>query len=348
MISKRFDFNPTSILKLNDIQVEAKKKVEYKIQSGKYKFEMKKCQVCDSSTHEELAKRDRYGLQHTTVICSNCGLVYTNPQMSLDSYDEFYNSEYRDLYVGSSSTTDLFFKRQIKKGQSIYNYIKENSDVVLNDKTKVLEIGCGAGGILQFFKQKGCCVKGIDIGGKYLEYGIEKHSLDLTKGTLHTLDLKFKPDIIIYSHVLEHITELNAEIGLIKKIISLETLLYIEVPGMKMIHKTYKRDFLLYLQNAHTFCFSLSSLNNLLSKNGFKLLKGNESIQSIFVPHENIKSRHTNDLEPTIEYLQKIEKSRRLYFFSIINLKNRFKTLIIYILTKIGLKQKVAGLLNKN
>ena len=348
MISKRYKYDPKSILKLNNIQLNAKKEIEKKINSGHYNFKHINCQICAQGKFETLAEKDRYGLQHKTVICKNCGLVYSNPQMSLGSYIEFYESEYRNLYVGTQRPTELFFKRQVKKGKSIYKFINCAVSNFIKNKTKVLEIGCGAGGILHYFKQKGCIEKGIDLGGEYLLFGKKNYNLDLVKGSIQNLVLDFIPDIIIYSHVLEHITDLNSELNYIKDLMSPNSILYIEVPGIKMIYKNYKMNFLLYLQNAHTFCFSLTSLNNLMLKNQFKLVSGNENVQSLYIKN-NFKSnsKNINDFEHVIKYLTVTETFRVLYPLSINNIKAKTVKLLILLLDFFRLKNTISKLITK-
>ena len=349
MISKRFTFNSTSILKLNSVQFHAKELVERKIKEGKYRFKQIKCPVCASEDHLLIAEKDRYGLPHKTVICKVCGLVFSNPQMMFESYVEFYNTEYRNLYVGSEQATALFFNRQVKKGEKIYKYILDSKTSKLEPGTKVLEIGCGAGGILYFFKQKGCEVMGIDLGGDYLEYGIKNYGLNLSKGSVEHLDTGFVPDIIIYSHVLEHITDLNSELLHISKILEPDALLYIEVPGIKNIHKNYKMNFLLYLQNAHTFNFSLTSLKNLMFKNQFECIVGNEEVQSIFKKSIiKIDATQVNDYSSVLGYLKKTEKNRLFYAFSFGNIKNNILLLLKTVFTFLGIQKFVVKFLGKN
>ena len=48
------------------------------------------CNLCGADTTVELARRDKYRLAVTSVMCRNCGLMYLNPRPSVKSYDEFY------------------------------------------------------------------------------------------------------------------------------------------------------------------------------------------------------------------------------------------------------------------
>ena len=61
------------------------------------------------------------------------------------------------------------------------------------------------------------------------------------------MDKNYKADIIIYSHVFEHILDLDKELDAIKSHLKPEGILYIEVPGIKYVHNTYEMNFLKYL-----------------------------------------------------------------------------------------------------
>ena len=199
------------------------------------------------------------------------------------------------------------------KGRSIYNYLNSNQLIKDANKLSVLEVGCGAGGILKYFKDIGCSVKGVDLGGEYIQYGIDEHRLNLSIGTINDVD--FSPDIIIYSHILEHVLNLREELKKIHMLLLDTGILYIEAPGVKNLTNSYKMDFLRYLQNAHTYHFTGESLNNLLSTNGFNMITGNEVIQSVYrkKSENDITRRIVNDYNPALKYLKKLEIARRLF-----------------------------------
>jgi SAM-dependent methyltransferase len=264
------------------VQKAAKLKVEQKIALGVYWFEDTVCPVCSSEDYEQLAEKDRYGLYCKTVICKKCGLLITHPRMNQASLNQFYSEDYRELYTGSKQAHARFFFLQRRQGYRIINFIRKyDRSISFRDKF-VLEIGCGAGGILDLFRDAGAQVMGFDLGADYLKYGVKEHHLHLVCGTIADYHETRKPDIIIYSHVLEHLSSSVDELKRIKELCHEGTLVYIEVPGILSIHKTYG-DFMRYLQNAHLYHFSLGTLNNLLSRNGFTLVSGNEQVRSLFI-----------------------------------------------------------------
>ena len=43
------------------------------------------CINCNLSDYKRLYDNDRYGISQKTVMCNNCGLVYSNPRMNEES-----------------------------------------------------------------------------------------------------------------------------------------------------------------------------------------------------------------------------------------------------------------------
>ena len=329
MLSQRFKNDGKPIYKLNEIQLQAKADVELKIEKGQYEFEEVNCAACKSKEHELLAEKDRYGLKYYTVICKNCGLVYVSPRMTEKAYAEFYNAEYRKLYVGENVASEKFFADQVFRGKRIFQFINTNYEIK-NKKLDVLEVGCGAGGILSVFKENGHNITGIDLGEEYLNFGKEKYNLNLFKSNLNDMDKNYKADIIIYSHVFEHILDLDKELDAIKSHLKPEGILYIEVPGIKYVHNTYEMNFLKYLQNAHVYHFSLNSLTRILHNNNFELIYGDEQIRAIFKLNKNLQDKiFENEYSTILNYLHKTEKMRFLNVFRFKKLKWQIKKIFL-------------------
>lgn len=307
-------------LALNELQIKMKDQISQKVEKKIYQFEQINCPVCNHNDTELVGKKDRYGLFFSTNLCVECGLVYTSPRMNEEAYSQFYNDEYRKLYTGKTTATTTFFEDQKKKGQKIYHFLKSNH-LISSDPISVFEIGCGAGGILDYLRDKGHSVQGIDLGREYLEYGKKEYGLDLEISTLSQFKPQKKYDLVIYCHVLEHIPDLKKELEGIKNIVDENTLVYIEVPGLKEVHKNYESNFLKYFQNAHTFHFTLESLTNVFQSNGFELILGNQFVRSVF-RYTGKQSHYQSDYKEIKKYLLTTESNRKYHNFTSIGIKN--------------------------
>ena len=306
---------------LNPLQLRMRDKVLNKLSNGDYKTEEVNCPCCNIPSNRVIAEKDRFNLPNTVVICERCGFLFTSPRMNQSSYNEFYNNEYRPLYVGESSAEFSFFLVQIKQGKRIHDYILKEIKDFDNDTKFVLEVGCGAGGILAYFKQKGHKVMGLDIGEEYIEFG-KNQSIELKSGNLESADLDQSPDLIIYSHVMEHILDLPQELSNIRKVANEKTLIYVEVPGVRNIHKAYQSDIMKYYQNAHTYHFTLTSLTRIFQQLDFARIAGNEFVRAIFqINKKSSEIRLDNEFNEIEKYLTLQEKIRPFFWITPIGLK---------------------------
>lgn len=226
MLSKRFKNDHRAVLFLNKLQKAAKKQVEEKVQNKRYIFTQSPCCVCQNTLFELLSEKDGYGLYCPVVICKACGLIQQNPRMSQKSYDEFYDKEYRKLYSGEGGDRAIeqyFYYQWHIRGKKVYKYIEEKTKLHLQNK-KVFEIGCSTGGILQYFQERGNKVFGIDLGQDYVAFGKEKYGLNLQVASLKDADISWKPDIVIYNNVIEHLLNPVEELRALRPVISKDTL----------------------------------------------------------------------------------------------------------------------------
>ena len=60
-----------------------------------------RCNLCGAGEVAELGDKDRQGLPLRTVICQECGLVWTDPRPSEEEIKKFYAEEYRVRYKGT-------------------------------------------------------------------------------------------------------------------------------------------------------------------------------------------------------------------------------------------------------
>ncbi|MDF7807324.1 class I SAM-dependent methyltransferase, partial [Pontiellaceae bacterium B12219] len=305
MLSKRYSNDGHPCLRLNSIQLDQKRKIEEHIVSD-YVFENVNCLVCGGSKFEPLSEKDRYGLYMPVVICRDCGLVQASPRMTEASYTHFYNDGDRRLYVGSDQPDDAYFQGRYRAGRATYDYLSQHIEI---KGKRILEVGCGSGAILKYLHDSGANVKGIDLSLEYLKYGKERYGLDLSTTNLFDLPDNHEFDLVIYSDVMEHIIAPREHLDKIKGLLKPDGVLYIKVPGTKNLLRPYLGDFLKSLQNAHVYYFSLTTLHNLISSCGYKMIEGNEEVRSLWnVSGETADHQLKNDFSACMEFLQKTEK----------------------------------------
>jgi SAM-dependent methyltransferase len=311
----RYADDGESVLKLSDRQKRLAHQVVEKLHAGAYRTEVVVCPVCRTSFSNLISQKDRYGIPMTVRICRDCGLVFTSPRMDQASYAEFYNDEYRPLYgVDGNPYERLYEKQCYRQGPRIAAFL-ERSGIDLRGK-KVFEVGCGAGGILACLRDRyGCVVAGCDFGEEALAVGRRRGGLELRAGDLRSGGTPWPADVIIYSHVMEHILDPVAEGRAAAGFLAPGGVVYIEVPSIKNIRNSYRWDLLRYLQNAHTFHFSLATLTSLMSAAGFSLVRGTEAVRSVYRPAASPGFTRANDYEDVVRYIRATEWWRPLMYW---------------------------------
>jgi len=347
---KTYKYNNKGFIKLNNFQNKNIKEFEKKIENNEYNLIKNKCPCNKPNSDELIASRDRFGIKLFSYVCKNCGLIRQNPTLDEKSLKKFYSDHYRNIYEGEvhAKHFEKIFKSQQESGKNIYSLIQKNLQKknlnILNYK-KVLEVGCGPGGILNYFKLKGHLVLGLDFDQNYKNM-TEQKGIDFLSKDFLDKDFKGEFDIIILSHFIEHALDLDKLIEKIKSLLKIDGVFYILTPGVFKFHNykllnlpfLYQRMlFLYYIQNAHTYYFTLNTLKNVFIKHSkdFLLVYGDEEIQTIFFrTNQNFnKLEFNNDYKKIISFYKKnflrfmFFKNFRLIakiaFYTLYNLKKK-------------------------
>jgi 2-polyprenyl-3-methyl-5-hydroxy-6-metoxy-1,4-benzoquinol methylase len=270
--------------------------------------------------------------------------------MTQAAYDCFYNGEYRPLYTGVELATEEFFQEQIDIGRGVLQFLEQSGHSLTSSQERpfVVEVGCGAGGLLEAFRMQGSEVLGFDVGREYAEYGRSKHGLDIVVGPFAAERLPRKADLIIFNQVVEHLLDPVAQLQVARACLADGGAIFLAVPGVKWLHNSYQMDLLKLLQNAHVWHFTQTTLGNLCTLSGLRMVTANEQVKMLVVPAPS-SSEYTSDREAVYDYLKWIENERshprtllkRIFQDPDIPVINFLKK----IASTLGIKQRVKNLL---
>lgn len=263
-LSNRYRDDNISFRDLSDEQHEIKEQIVSCIRKGGYDFRENAC-LCNSKEAMLLAEKDCFGLPQKVLLCKNCALIYQNPILSEKSLIKLYEEKFRILY-GFHVSKNEYFENQKKAGcrimETMSRYIKIKG-------VHVLDIGCGAGGVLYPFHQKGAEVCGIDVDDEYLSMG-KKKGLNLLREDLMNFNPDKKFDLIIMTDTLEHLPKADQALDKIRNLLSDKGYLFIGVPNIDPTISKFH--FLYHLHMLHIWYFDKKTLGNLLNSRGFTVM----------------------------------------------------------------------------
>lgn len=263
-----------SVVKINSFQKENIDVYNKKVEEFIYNFVENPCLCGKSSIGDTvISEKDRYGIKCDIVLCENCGVIRLKERLDEKSTEEFYKNEYRAIYVGQELASEEFFQHQKNRGAVFLELVQSHLEI--NNIKTVFEVGCGAGGILSPFYDSGMSVSGCDFGEKYLSFGKNK-GFDLYQGEIDSKKTpKNSQDLVILSHVMEHLNDPLKVMPQIIEHIREGKYLLVEVPGIFDIKKTYFNP-ILYFQNAHVYNYYYYYLEVFFKKLGLDVIYGDE------------------------------------------------------------------------
>ncbi len=229
------------------------------------------CDLCDCASHQVFRTRGRGDSHLATVICQNCGLVYSNPRPSEEENADFYHHRYWDAYKGKNEADDSFFNRRLPKIKSMLQEVTP----LLKPGVKLLEIGCGVGALL--WSIKNTCnglgeFVGVEPHSGHARFAREQKELNVHNGLLEEVYGKLAKsefDVIIMNHVLEHTISPTGTFAKLKELLKPNGTLVIEVPNVEAPGSRLSH----YFHIAHHFAFSPKTLQRLGTKGGFRIVK---------------------------------------------------------------------------
>jgi len=248
------------------------------------------CNLCGGtdSTFLYNAKDRLHGIGDifTYVQCKECGLVYMNPQVVGEDIGKLYPADYAPHSttkkgIGSKARS---LRNRIMKIPLIARLVKGlmNVKIVdsiyrkLNQQSRILDVGCGAGSFLSTVRtDKACEVYGVDISESAVREARNSFGLDIFKGTVTKApfpDAYF--DIITAWWYLEHIPDPHATVARISSLLKHNGYFIMGVPNFNSFHAKHFKDKWYHLDCPRHLCiWTPYTITRLLDKHGLSVTR---------------------------------------------------------------------------
>ena len=230
-----------------------------------------KCPSCESEkTYLAYETKDYFHSQENFSIyyCLNCKVRFTYPVPT--NLAQYYES---DEYLSHDTKSNGIIG-------TVYNYLRSKNlqikyKVVENyiHKGCILDIGCGTGELLNYFKSKGWETQGIEPSYKARNFAINNYNLNINdENYLETINRKF--DVITMWHVFEHVQDLNKRIVNISQLLNKNGIIIIAVPNINSPDsKFYKKYWAALDVPRHLYHFSEESMRIFLSNHNMEIIE---------------------------------------------------------------------------
>jgi 2-polyprenyl-3-methyl-5-hydroxy-6-metoxy-1,4-benzoquinol methylase len=250
---------------------------------SQYKL-FRSCPICNSDKTNFVKKIDfmlfpKHPMAggYNVVQCKECGFVYADTKVTQYDLDIYYKdlSKYEDKNIGTGGGFTQYDKdRLVKTAKFISERIEDKS-------IRIADIGCANGGLLKELKNCGftnlvaidpslACIEitKLEVGCEAYQYSIFDIGAEVGKF-----------DLIILSHVLEHILEIGSTMKKLDELLTYSGCVYVECPNAqnysKVIHAPYQE-----FNTEHINHFNEISFSNLFGINNYnKIYTDNKTMK---------------------------------------------------------------------
>lgn len=218
-----------------------------------------KCIICSSNKNHIIFNINNYKLYR----CLNCGIVFLNPYPT--KYE--LNSYYKKFNYETGFKNEKFIRNDAKR--TLRNLYKLGYN-----KGLLLDIGCGAGFLLDEARKQGWRTLGIDSSFITTNYAKEKLHLNVIQKDIKDFNCKEKAKVITLIQVIEHITNPIEILNKIKNLLANKGILCISTPNIESIlYSILQEDFNYLIPPEHVLYYAPETISKILKKVGFAPLK---------------------------------------------------------------------------
>jgi SAM-dependent methyltransferase len=209
--------------------------------------------------------------------CNDCGLVINRTGIQPDKVEEYYNEKYRDSHSFSKGEILSLREHLAMRTPSIlpvYDYLKP----YLNNETRLLELGCGVGELLQLLSNDVWYCFGIELNSQFIDFINKELNIKSAYGNYCEMEFETKFNLIVSLYTIDHMYDTLEVIQKFYKDLEPDGLLYLELPNdeqalrTKLPESTRKNFEQFMYQEAHYYSFTFETISMILEQTGLQIL----------------------------------------------------------------------------
>lgn len=233
------------------------------------------CALCGSSERLTVGRRVAFDMRYRNVVCRQCGLVYLCPRPGEQSFADFYERLYPQLY-GATREDEVGSDR----GAAVAEYLERSLD--LTEHTGVFDVGCGGGGLLRALanapRLRSLRLAGCDPGWRGEERAVLQEGdvrIDVFRTGVEELsDLLPSYSVFVLYDVIEHLLAPQQFLAALHERTSPGSVLFVSTSALDNWPEIPPGGWeSYYLRLAHTYTFTKRTLAALLAGHGWQPIR---------------------------------------------------------------------------
>ncbi len=209
---------------------------------------------------------DRDAKPLRSVICTKCGLSWTDPRQNEDEIRRYYSKDYRLDYKGTYIPKRKHVLRAGIVARHRFDFVRE----FVKPGDRVLDVGSGGGEFVFLMRRLGFDASGIEPNKGYATYARECLGLPIEIDFVQRVELPVDSyDVITLHHVLEHLDNPFEALSKIRRAVNDEGIVVIDVPNIEGVCFSPAHRF----HAAHLYNFNRENLEMLGRKAGFSVVR---------------------------------------------------------------------------
>ena len=205
------------------------------------------------------------------VRCRNCGLIYQNPQLTLDELLPHYPFEAYSRYDTETLDDGAPERGILRSCERIMRYQERPG--------RLLDVGCATGAFLSAMRQRGWQVTGVELNPEAAQFAQSHRRLDVHTGTLEEVGFEANSfDVVTMWDVFEHVLDPRKTLQEVVRILKPGGLLALSLPNPAGLEaRLFGHAWAGWDRPRHLHLFTPSVLRRYLHDAGF----GNIRIESL-------------------------------------------------------------------
>lgn len=301
LLSEKFRFREEHIPEgMTQSQLAARKLFLDEVHRKNRYINVSECPYCGNRNFIKISEVNKRGLPSDIVICDSCDGCFKSIVFDKETARYYYERISHTL-VGKSTFEDDLMQRMRNRirlfGYPKYKFISHF--VELNpEKDLIAEFGCNDGANLVPWKENGFSVIGVDFDSNMVEFG-RKRGLNLIKSDMLDYDFNDKrPKLIILSHSLDRVTDVNVALNRIKQMLDPDGYVFIETPSIRT-HGLINT--IQYFDVECNYYFDLNSILRILKRYSFKIIYADEYNRILCTSNQGQVSLKNKPISLTID-----------------------------------------------